>query len=183
MADVLDRDSFVNKFELQSRYYVHFRTNILGKGMNPPLPFPAIQLNSIGNDAISSSKKVQEKKNQQKTNQFWRCHKPVAERTSYFCLARKLIWPLGSSHIFTQWGWLILLSPDHFSRQHQITRQTLSSSEPFKKDRRIYCPLSSLAAASRHHEESHLIYRPLESVLLDQEFLVEYELDESIRHT
>ena len=24
------------------------------------------------------------------------------------------------SHIFTQWGWLILFSPDHFSRQHQI---------------------------------------------------------------
>ena len=27
----------------------------------------------------------------------------VAERTSYFCLARKLIWRLWSSHIFTQW--------------------------------------------------------------------------------
>ena len=26
----------------------------------------------------------------------------VAERTSYFCLAHKLIWPLWSSHIFTQ---------------------------------------------------------------------------------
>ena len=23
-------------------------------------------------------------------------------------------------HIFTQWGWLIPLSPDHYSRQHQI---------------------------------------------------------------
>ena len=44
----------------------------------------------------------------------------VAERTSYFCLARKLIWPLGFTHIFTQWGWLILFSPDHFSGQHQI---------------------------------------------------------------
>ena len=43
----------------------------------------------------------------------------VAERTSYFCLARKLIWPLGSMHIFTQCGWLILFSPDHFSGQHQ----------------------------------------------------------------
>ena len=31
----------------------------------------------------------------------------VAERNSYFCLARKLIWPLGSTHIFPQWGWLI----------------------------------------------------------------------------
>ena len=45
---------------------------------------------------------------------------PVAERTSYCCLARKLIWPLGSTHIFIQWGWLILFNPDHFSRQHQI---------------------------------------------------------------
>ena len=25
----------VNEFELQSRYYVHFRKNTLGKGMNP----------------------------------------------------------------------------------------------------------------------------------------------------
>ena len=35
-----------------------------------------------------------------------------------------------------------------------------------------------LATASRHHEESHLIYGPLESILLDQGFLVDYELDE-----
>ena len=35
-----------------------------------------------------------------------------------------------------------------------------------------------IAAASRCHEESHLIYGPLESILLDQGFPVEYELDE-----
>ncbi len=35
-----------------------------------------------------------------------------------------------------------------------------------------------LAAASHHHEESHLIYGPLASILLDQGFPVEYELDE-----
>ena len=35
-----------------------------------------------------------------------------------------------------------------------------------------------LAAASRNHEEGHLIYGPLESILLDQGFPVEYELDE-----
>ena len=58
------------------------------------------------------------------------------------------------------------------------TRQTLSSSEFFKKDRHTYCPLSSLAAASRHNEESHLIYGPLKSILIDQGFPVEYELDE-----
>ena len=63
-------------------------------------------------------------------------------------------------------------------------RQTLSSLELFKKDSRTYCPLSSLAAASRHHEESHLIYGPLESILTDQAFLVEYELDEfNMPHT
>ena len=35
-------------------------------------------------------------------------------------MARNLIWPLGSTHIFTQWGWLILFIPDPFSGQHQI---------------------------------------------------------------
>ena len=46
-------------------------------------------------------------------------YRNVAVRTSYFCLARKLIWPLWSSHIFTQWGWLILFCPDHFPGQHK----------------------------------------------------------------
>ena len=36
-----------------------------------------------------------------------------------------------------------------------------------------------LAAALRNHEESHKIYGPLESILLDQGFQVDYELDES----
>ena len=31
----------VSEFDLQSRYYVHFRTNTLGKGMNP-LILPAM---------------------------------------------------------------------------------------------------------------------------------------------
>ena len=35
-----------------------------------------------------------------------------------------------------------------------------------------------LTVHSRHHEESHLIDRPLESILLDQGFPVDYELDE-----
>ena len=34
-----------------------------------------------------------------------------------------------------------------------------------------------IVAASRHHEESHQIHGPIESVLLDQGFPVEYELD------
>ena len=50
---------------------------------------------------------------------WYQRHECVAERTSYFCLARNLIWPLGSTHIFTQWGWLILFSLDHLSKQHQ----------------------------------------------------------------
>ena len=38
---------------------------------------------------------------------------------------------------------------------------------------------SSIAAAvSHHHEGSHLIYGPLASILLDQGFPAEYELDE-----
>ena len=36
----------VSGFKLHSRYYVHFRTNTLGKGMNPPYPSISM-LNSI----------------------------------------------------------------------------------------------------------------------------------------
>ena len=35
VANVLDCDIVKSEFELQSRYYVHFLTNTLGKGMNP----------------------------------------------------------------------------------------------------------------------------------------------------
>ena len=35
MVKALDGRIVVNKFELQSRYYVHFWTNTLGKGVNP----------------------------------------------------------------------------------------------------------------------------------------------------
>ena len=41
MIKPLDYEIVVSEFELQSRYYVHFRINILGKGKNP-LFFPAI---------------------------------------------------------------------------------------------------------------------------------------------
>ena len=34
MANVLDFNIRVSEFELHSRYYVHFQTNALGKGMN-----------------------------------------------------------------------------------------------------------------------------------------------------
>ena len=34
VVKVMDCGIVVSKFELQSCYYVHFRTNTLGKGMN-----------------------------------------------------------------------------------------------------------------------------------------------------
>ena len=41
MVKVMDCGIVVSEFVLQSRYYVHFRANILGKGMNP-LSLPAM---------------------------------------------------------------------------------------------------------------------------------------------
>ena len=41
MVKAMDYEIVVNEFELQSRYYVHFRANTLGKGMNP-LILPAM---------------------------------------------------------------------------------------------------------------------------------------------
>ena len=43
--NVVDCDSGVSEFELQSPWYVHFRTNTLEKGMNP-LIHPSYGLNS-----------------------------------------------------------------------------------------------------------------------------------------
>ena len=49
----------------------------------------------------------------------------------------------------------------------------------FVQDRRLtVCSSIAAAAASHHHEGSCLIYGPLASILLDQGFPVEYELDE-----
>ena len=35
VVNVLVRDIVVSEFDIQSRYYVHFRINTRGKGMNP----------------------------------------------------------------------------------------------------------------------------------------------------
>ena len=35
MVKAMDFGIIVSEFEIQSRYYVHFQTNTLGKGMNP----------------------------------------------------------------------------------------------------------------------------------------------------
>ena len=51
----------------------------------------------------------------------------VAERILYFCLAHYLIRPLGSTHIFTQSGWLILFYWTIFpGSTNWGSRQTLS---------------------------------------------------------
>ena len=41
MDKAMDCGIVVRRFELQSRYYIHFRANTLGKGMNP-LILPAM---------------------------------------------------------------------------------------------------------------------------------------------
>ena len=38
VANVLDCDNVVSEFELQSSYYIHFRIDTFGKGINPLLP-------------------------------------------------------------------------------------------------------------------------------------------------
>ena len=45
MVKAMDCGIVVCEFVFQSRYYVHFRANTLGKGMNPPNP-PSYRLNS-----------------------------------------------------------------------------------------------------------------------------------------
>ena len=37
MVKAIDCEVVVSEFVLQSRYYVHFRANTLGKGMNPAM--------------------------------------------------------------------------------------------------------------------------------------------------
>ena len=41
IVKVMDSGIGISEFELQSRYYVHFRANNIGKGMNP-LILPAM---------------------------------------------------------------------------------------------------------------------------------------------
>ena len=45
MVKAMNCGIVVREFVLQSRYYVHFRANTLGKGMNP-LILPSYALNS-----------------------------------------------------------------------------------------------------------------------------------------
>ena len=84
-----------------------------------------------------------------------------------------------SSRIFTQWGWFILFSPDHFPGQHKNGESPPNYLflRTFRAGRTYFLSGPFIAAESRHHEESHLIYGPFESILLDQGFPVEHELD------
>ena len=106
-------------------------------------------------------------------------HDSVTERTSYFCLAHKLIWPLWSSHIFTPWGWFILFGPDHFPWQHKNVESLPNYLflRTFREGRTYFLSAPFIAAEAQHHEESRLIYGPFESTLLDQGSSVEQELD------
>ncbi len=38
IVKAMDGEIVAREFELKSRYYVHFRINTLGKGMNPFIP-------------------------------------------------------------------------------------------------------------------------------------------------
>ena len=44
MVKAMDSGIVVSEFKLQSSYYINFRTNILGKSMNPLIPHPPISL-------------------------------------------------------------------------------------------------------------------------------------------
>ena len=105
----------------------------------------------------------------------------VAERTSNFCLARKLTWLLVSSDIFTQWGWLILFCLDlswaiqrrRKSANLSIPQQPLSRMDVF-----LSTPFNSSSFITPWGEPSNSW--AFESTLLDQRFPVEYEFDEYI---
>ena len=94
-------------------------------------------------------------------------------------MARKLIWPLWLTHIFIQWGWLILFSRDHFHGQHKNGESPSNYLflSTFQTGRKYLLSTPFIAVEAQHHEESHLIYGPLEFTLLDQWFPVEHELD------
>ena len=58
-------------------------------------------------------------------------------------MARNLIRPWGSTHNFTQSGWLILFSTDHLSGQHKLGKlsNTPSFSELLRSGQTSYCLL------------------------------------------
>ena len=55
MVKAMDCGTVVSEFVLQSRYYVHFRANTLGKGMNPLIPKVYMPLNKDMTDLFCTS--------------------------------------------------------------------------------------------------------------------------------
>ena len=100
------------------------------------------------------------------------------ERTSNFCLARKSTWPLISSDIFTQWGWLIHSARNIPGQFKDGEREPIYHFlRTFRAGRTYFLSAPFIAAESQYHEESRLTYGPFESTLLEQGFQVEHELD------
>ena len=68
-------------------------------------------------------------------------------------MTRNLVRPLGSTHNFTQSGWLILFRPDHLSGQHKLgklpsTSSSSSSSELLRSVQTSNCLLFNSSSSS-----------------------------------
>ena len=92
MANVLGCGLAVSKFELQSRYYDHFRINTHGKGVEPSYPPSSFSLNSIPTTAIlqgwfchqnDSRRLICPKTKTKKKNEYF--YKPKISRFYYSC--------------------------------------------------------------------------------------------------
>ena len=99
----------------------------------------------------------------------------VAERISYLCLARKLIWPLWLSHIFTQWGWFVQFFPDDFPGQFKPAKLSLSQNLTSRTDGLSVLPFHSSRTITPWGKQSNLW--TFESTLLDQRLPVQYKFD------
>ena len=115
---------------------------------------------------------------QSSIKEAWRDRAKKCSRKNFVFLFVAL-WPLWLLHIFTQWGWLILFSSDHFPGQHKNGESPPNYFflRTFRAGWTNFQSAPDIASESQHHEESRLIYGPFESTLLDQGFPVELELD------
>ena len=103
-----------------------------------------------------ANKQINALRHMHSVKQIWKCTYflmhigVVAERISYFCLARNLIQPLGSTHNFTQSGWLIQFNPDHLSGKQKLGKQsnTFSFSELLSSGQTSYCLLFNSSSSS-----------------------------------